>query len=100
MNLPDGHPLYTATNRTDIRKLYSQLPPLLRPAGVIFELENNSKIDVTDKLALCLDILTDDPSLQATNIAGQFAAKETGLKWDAFSVQPVIEKIKEKLQSE
>jgi hypothetical protein len=100
LNLPNDHPLYAATTRTDIRKFYSQLPPVLRPAGIIFELEKNPKIDETDKLALCLDILSNDPSLQATNIAGSFAAKATGVDWNPFIVQPVIDKIKEKLESQ
>jgi hypothetical protein len=98
LNLPPDHPLRTATKLEDIRTLYSQLSPLYRPHGITLVV-NNPNIDVKDKLRLCLDILTQDPSLNATNIAGKFAASQTNSQWEPFKVQPAIEKIKEKLET-
>lgn len=89
LNLPEGHQLVSAA-AADLREIYAQLPSVYR-ASAVNVIWNRNDLSVGGRMRFLVNVLRDDPSLTATLYAGKFFAKQAGLKWQPFSVGPLLD---------
>lgn len=85
---------------SDLRKIYTSSVSLYHAYLVNFI---NEKTDISkkDRMAFFIDVLKDDESLIATSYAGKFFAKDVGVEWKHFVIEPLLnwwDKNKDKIE--
>ena len=75
---------------SQLRKEYTLLPSLYH-ADLVNHIWKRNDLPKGERMRFLIDVLKKDESLTATFYAGQFFAKEAGLKWSPFVIQPLLD---------
>jgi hypothetical protein len=89
LNLPSPSALENAP-MAQILSHYSKLDPLYRASAVKL-VWSRDDIAQSDRMDFLAQILSSDPSLAATHYAAEIFAKNAGLAWSPFNVQPLLD---------
>lgn len=81
--------------RDKVREFYVSLPSIYH-AHAVHIIWKREDIPKDDRLEFLASVLQSDPSLTATLYAGKFLAADTGLKWEPFKTQALLEQWREK----
>lgn len=74
---------------SDLRKIYKSSVSLYH-ADIVNFIQKRTDIPKEDRMAFFIDVVREDGSLNATSYAGKFFAKEAGIEWQHFVVEPLL----------
>lgn len=74
---------------SDLRKIYKSSDSLYH-ADLVNFIQKRTDMPKEDRMAFFIDVVREDGSLNATSYAGKFFAKEAGIEWRHFVVEPLL----------
>jgi len=75
---------------SELRRIYTSADSIYH-ADLVKFINKKSDISKKDRMGFFIDVIKDDESLIATSYAGRFFAKEAGVEWKHFIIEPLLD---------